>query len=153
MILSGSAEMYRDSYQKLEYCNRYETKVVMNKFFFTLLLSYFCSLYTTSFLPADSLADTNTACIEYIPTAISPNGDGINDEFQIRFSCKIGDYTLEIFDESDQLIHRSTDHEASWNGLTEKGPAPEGYYSYVIQYRSSRRTLPEREEGEIALVR
>lgn len=125
----------------------------MNKFFFTLLVAYVCSFFTLSFIPTHQIVDISKACVDFIPGAISPNGDGINDEFQIQFSCKIGAYSLEIYDQSQQLIHLSTNKQESWDGLIEGEPAPEGYYSWILRYRSTQDSQVEREEGELALVR
>jgi gliding motility-associated-like protein len=51
----------------------------------------------------------------YIPSAFSPNGDGINDVFYVR-GLNISDIQLMIFDRWGNLVFETTDQSIGWNG-------------------------------------
>ena len=57
----------------------------------------------------------------YVPTAFSPDGDGINDLFVVQANgIDLDNYNLRIYDRWGELIFESNDLYNSWNG-TAKG--------------------------------
>lgn len=67
-----------------------------------------------------------------IPSAFSPNGDGINDIFTIE-NPENQSIEIVIFSRSGELLFRSRGNNAGWDGHNLKGvPAPEGTYLYDI---------------------
>jgi len=82
----------------------------------------------------DSLV-LNEGCPVYlfVPSAFSPNGDGINDRFQV-----IGDefesFRMEIFDQWGRVVFEASNPRASWDGSTGSTPAPEGVYTWRIAF-------------------
>ncbi|RMG57709.1 MAG: gliding motility-associated C-terminal domain-containing protein [Bacteroidetes bacterium] len=101
----------------------------------------------------EPIAPPESACLSYVPTAISPNGDGINDAFVVEQACELKSFRLEIYDPAERLIFESRDVRRGWDGYLDGVPAPEGAYSWVITYRSAQHERPLTERGELVLVR
>lgn len=70
------------------------------------------------------------------PTAFSPNGDGWNDEFKAVFNCAL-DFRMLIFNRWGNIIFQSRDINVGWNGEVDGEPAPDGSYTYEIQYNGT----------------
>ncbi len=68
----------------------------------------------------------------YIPSAFTPNDDGINPIF-FAYSTGIREFSMEIFDRWGERIFVSNDIQKGWNGLLQSGTeAPQGVYTYKI---------------------
>lgn len=66
----------------------------------------------------------------YIPTAFTPNGDDLNENFEIS-TFGIEYYDLEIFDRWGKWIFSNGgDMNKTWDGTIGGQPAPEGVYVY-----------------------
>ena len=74
----------------------------------------------------------------YIPTAFSPNGDGINDLFTIFGTDEINQINVfKIYDRWGGTLWQSEDYQANtpmtgWDGKVEYQLAPAGTYLYLI---------------------
>lgn len=76
------------------------------------------------------------ASITLTPNSFTPNGDGINDEFFIRYEGELLDFHLVIMDTKNNVVHQSNDPDFVWKGNTQgHEPAPEGKYVYMITAR------------------
>jgi hypothetical protein len=64
------------------------------------------------------------------PTAFSPNGDGLNDEFRPIYKSKIKEYKLEIFNRWGEKIHESIDPNIGWDGKVAYG-----VYIWLVAYK------------------
>lgn len=80
----------------------------------------------------------------YVPTAFSPNGDGLNDELIVWFG--FSSVTLEefaVFDRWGSLLYHNEQPrllqsgQALWSGQTFAGPLLPGLYSYQLQVRTA----------------
>lgn len=70
-----------------------------------------------------------------IPSAFTPNGDGINDRWKIeRLSKVYPDATVKIFDRRGKMLYyiNSYSQEKAWNGMLDGHPLPMDSYHYVI---------------------
>lgn len=68
-----------------------------------------------------------------IPSAFSPNGDGINDEFSVG-NYNLSSFNIQIFNRWGQLVFESSDPNFSWDGSSlNGGSVPEGVYVYVMK--------------------
>lgn len=67
-------------------------------------------------------------CEVYIPTAFSPNGDGINDLFEVDHSCLLFGFEIQIFDRWGGLVFQANDSEFKWDGRVNGELLPEGLY-------------------------
>jgi gliding motility-associated-like protein len=89
----------------------------------------------------------------YIPSAFTPNNDGINDAFQVVISDLVS-YELTIYNRWGDWVFHSTDPEDVWVGNVKGGDhyAPEGLYSYRIIWKGAR-TDSEELLGTFELMR
>lgn len=70
------------------------------------------------------------------PSAFSPNGDNLNDDFMPKALPLMQlPFTLTIYDRQGKLVYQTTDSSQPWDGLyTQDGtPAPDGVYVWVCQ--------------------
>ena len=68
----------------------------------------------------------------FIPSAFTPNGDGMNDVFEIK-GTPISNFNLYIYDRWGGQIWSTHNFETQWDGSTESGEqAPGGTYVYQI---------------------
>ena len=81
----------------------------------------------------------------FIPEAFSPNGDGINDKFEIKGLSKYKSVEIDIFNRWGNLVYQSSNYGGGqgksgfWDGTasqgirTGSGPVPSGTYFYILK--------------------
>ncbi len=84
----------------------------------------------------------------YMPTAISPNGDGINDELFPQ-GKNFTTLSLKVFHRWGGLLHSAKGPDARWDARN----APPGTYVWLLEYRSHYDDSTQRMSGEVAVVR
>lgn len=73
-------------------------------------------------------------CHMYLPTAFSPNGDGLNDELIIKTRCPLSSYQMEVYDRWGRQIFTSNDLNRGWDGTFQGQDVPNGSYPFIIRY-------------------
>ncbi|MEO6168878.1 MAG: PKD domain-containing protein [Chitinophagales bacterium] len=74
------------------------------------------------------------ATIGFVPTAFSPNGDGINDVF-IPANTNLESIDMKIFNRWGKVVYHGTDPLSGWNGMVAGIPGEMGVYAYSINLR------------------
>lgn len=89
----------------------------------------------------------------YIPSAFTPDGDGLNDLFR---AARMGSYTLlemNVFDRWGQLIyHHEGNDRTGWDGTVNGQPATMGTYYYIF-ILSDRNRMEKVVKGDVTLIR
>jgi gliding motility-associated-like protein len=86
-----------------------------------------------------------------IPNIFSPNGDGINDRFEIENIEKYKDATVDIFNRYGQRLMRYVGgYNTPWDGRVNGKDVPVGTYFYVIIPNAGKRKVIS---GSISIVR
>lgn len=70
----------------------------------------------------------------YIPTAFTPNGDGLNDQFVIP-TVDLEKFEIVIYNRMGREIFRSDNPNTSWTGNYQGFGVQEGAYVYVVTYK------------------
>ncbi|MCZ2357202.1 MAG: PKD domain-containing protein [Bacteroidia bacterium] len=69
-----------------------------------------------------------------IPTAFSPNGDGVNDYFSVSSRLYLPEFEIVIFSRSSEVVFTSKDLGFQWDGTDyNKKELPEGVYTYRVR--------------------
>lgn len=80
----------------------------------------------------------------FIPEAFSPNGDGVNDKFEIQGLAKYQTVEIEIFNRWGNIVYQSKNYgegkgkSGFWDGTATSGlrvgsgPVPSGTYYYIL---------------------
>ena len=81
--------------------------------------------------------DTTSILIKVIesiiyPDGVSPNGDGINDDWPIVYIENFPDCVVEIYNRWGQLLFQSTGYSQRWDGTHKGEELPVGTYYFVI---------------------
>ena len=84
-----------------------------------------------------------------IPNVFTPNGDGVNDRWQIRNLKDYPDCRVEIFNRYGQSVYTSTGYTHEWNGELNGKPLPAGTYYYIINQKTGLKPL----SGFVDIVR
>ena len=78
----------------------------------------------------------------FIPAAFSPDGDGVNDVFEIRGLSNYPGNKLYIFNRWGNLIYSATDYDNSWKGVGKNGePLIDGTYYYVFEPKNGKESM------------
>ncbi|MDB4921614.1 gliding motility-associated C-terminal domain-containing protein [Mucilaginibacter sp.] len=71
-----------------------------------------------------------------IPNAFSPNGDGINDQWNIEALFTYPESLTQIFDRYGKRVYQSMGYSKAWDGTYNGTALPEGTYYYVIDLKN-----------------
>lgn len=107
---------------------------------------------------SDSLMVYLCECSQvFIPNALSPNNDGINDQFQVNLPCNYTQFRMQIFNRWGQQVFESESVTEPWDGTQKGKPLPPGVYAYSISFEAIRSQTQERESvnwvGSVTLIR
>ena len=92
----------------------------------------------------------------FIPDGFSPNGDGINDVFEMKnMDIVYPNYTIEIFNRNGAVVFKGDAATGFWNGQSNQSrlggnTLPNGVYFYIINYNNGQ-TSPK--QGKVYLNR
>ncbi|WP_426059979.1 gliding motility-associated C-terminal domain-containing protein [Hymenobacter sp. B1770] len=91
-------------------------------------------------LPAGSFSYSNVATVTRqlfvnIPTAFTPNGDGLNDVLEVK-GRYLQKYTFVVIDRNGQEVFRGTELSQGWDGTIKGRPPVLGAYVWRFQQAS-----------------
>jgi gliding motility-associated-like protein len=95
----------------------------------------------------------NCLCEVFIPTAFSPNNDGLNDSFQPITRCYVKQYIFRVFNRFGQVVFTSADPKQSWNGFMGPYPQAPGVYIWTLQYIDPNTKKTISDKGTVTLFR
>ncbi|HEY9001013.1 MAG TPA: beta-propeller fold lactonase family protein [Mucilaginibacter sp.] len=84
-----------------------------------------------------------------IPNAFTPNGDGINDVWNIKSLIDYPSCMVSIFTRYGSMIYQSRGYAKPWDGNYNNNPLPTGTYYYIINLQNGQPPL----SGWVALIR
>ena len=85
-----------------------------------------------------------------IPTAFSPNGDGINDTWEIKYLESYPGCTVSVFDRFGRIVfNRTVGYLQPWDGKMNGNPLPTGTYYYIIDPKNGRQII----SGPVTILR
>ena len=76
-------------------------------------------------------------CQLYVPNAVSPNGDGLNDVFRVVHECEFERYELQIYNRWGQRIFETSDPMQTWDASFQGETVKEDVYVWRISTESS----------------
>jgi gliding motility-associated-like protein len=84
-----------------------------------------------------------------IPNTFTPNGDGINDTWDIKILAFYPNVTVNIFNRSGQKLYSSIGYSVPWDGTYQGKALPMATYYYVITPQNGQQPIA----GWVAIVR
>ncbi|WP_212006173.1 Ig-like domain-containing protein [Chitinophaga sp. HK235] len=80
---------------------------------------------------------------------LTPNGDGINDNWVVKNLDMYPDNEVKVFDRAGRLVFQARNYNNTWNGTVNGQPLSEGTYYYIITVGQNIKTF----KGYITIVR
>lgn len=98
--------------------------------------------------PAEELP---TADEFFVPSAFTPNGDGLNDLFYVKANFEPRNYELSVFNRNGDLVFITRDINTGWDGSLHGKTLAHGMYVYIIKYKDTQ-GVEQKKQGQILLI-
>ncbi len=94
-------------------------------------------------------------CRLFIPSAFTPNDDGLNDIFKATPQCEyigLRNFDFRIYNRWGQLVFRTNDMHQGWNGMYKNEKVDQGIFVYVVNY-ALLQNEPLQQRGTVTVIR
>lgn len=85
----------------------------------------------------------------YVPSAFSPNNDGLNDKWRIEAMVAVPNGKLTVYNRYGTIIFETTGNNKEWDGSYKGKALPTGSYVYMIDLKNGRPI----KKGTVMIVR
>jgi len=85
----------------------------------------------------------------FIPTAFSPNGDGVNDTWRIPFLDSYEGATIQVFNRYGQVVYFAKGKAVLWDGKYKGQILPTGSYAWMLNAGNGKKIM----HGMVTIVR
>jgi len=113
---------------------------------YTLTAANTCGQFT------DSITITTGLCKLVMPTAFTPNNDGVNDVFRVKYLFPVNAFHMVVYNRWGQKIYESGDIGQGWDGTFQGALQPPGAYIWVIDLTDADGSK-ESGHGTVVLIR
>jgi len=114
------------------------------------------TIYTVIVTDVNSCSASDSVKISvveiFVPSAFSPNGDGVNDFLYVRGTACMTQMRFFIYDRWGELVFETTDKDAGWNGTFKGKLIGTAVFSYYLTATLSN-GMPYSTNGNITLLR
>ncbi|MDB5011638.1 MAG: type sorting protein [Mucilaginibacter sp.] len=110
---------------------------------------YMLTVTNTKGCSASSQVTVSVLKSPIIPNTFTPNGDGINDTWAIKYLESYSNATVEVFNRYGQKVYYSIGYPIPWDGRYNSADLPAGVYYYVINPMHGRKVL----SGWVSIIR
>lgn len=93
------------------------------------------------------------SCYIAVPTAFTPNGDGLNDYLYPLGALKTKDLVFRVYNRLGQLVFESNDWHKKWDGTFKGEPQDAGIFVWTLQYVLRDTGKPVFMKGSTVLIR
>ncbi|WP_231459895.1 PKD domain-containing protein [Pedobacter sp. Leaf132] len=83
------------------------------------------------------------------PNSFTPNGDGVNDVWAIKYLDTYPNATIDVFNRNGGKVFSSVGYKTPFDGNYQNEPLPVGVYYYLINPRNGRKTIT----GPLTIIR
>jgi gliding motility-associated-like protein len=99
-----------------------------------------------------SLLAQNCCDVMLVPNAFTPNGDGMNDQFEVNMRSRPHSFRLAVFNRWGQMVFESQNIDNHWDGSFKGQQAEPGNYFYTLQFECQNNKVVS-QKGDITLLR
>ncbi len=92
-------------------------------------------------------------CLIKVPTAFSPNGDGLNDYLYPTNAVRAAQLQFSVYNRFGQLVFSSRERTGRWDGNFKNQPQAPGVFIWFLQYTDTVTGMPVSEKGTVLLLR
>jgi gliding motility-associated-like protein len=117
------------------------------------------SYWITVLSPCGNYNDTinviteSCECKFAVPTAFSPNRDGVNDLFRVLSTCALSKFRLSVFNRWGEKVFETDDSLFGWNGTYKNEPQPMGTFVWTCSYYDTFEKRQKDRVGNVTLIR
>jgi len=97
--------------------------------------------------------DVLRSCYIAVPSAFTPNGDGMNDYLYPLNALKADNLEFRVFNRYGQLVFESADWTRKWDGTVNGHPSPAGTYVWTLRYTDHDTGKKIEQKGTTILIR
>lgn len=87
----------------------------------------------------------------FIPTAFTPNGDGLNDLFLVKANFEPRSFEMTILNRGGDALFQTRDMNIGWDGQLHGKLLPQGVYVCIIKYKDSE-GHEHKQQGQVLLI-
>jgi gliding motility-associated-like protein len=84
-----------------------------------------------------------------VPNTFTPNGDGINDTWDIKYLTSYPNNTVDIYNRYGEKVYSSIGYSSPWDGRYRGADLPAGTYYYIINPKNGRKAI----SGSVTIIR
>lgn len=113
---------------------------------FSLSASNNCGIYT------DDIIVTEGLCKLVMPNSFTPNGDGLNDVFRVKYPFAVKEFQFFIYNRFGEKIFETRDMQKGWDGTWKSVKQDTGSYIWIIKIKGLNDNT-ETSSGTITIIR
>ena len=87
----------------------------------------------------------------FIPSAFTPNGDGLNDLFFVKANFEPRNFELTVLNRGGEPMFQTRDINIGWDGQFHGKLLPQGVYVCIIKYKDSE-GKEHKQQGQVLLI-
>lgn len=92
-------------------------------------------------------------CLIDVPSAFTPNNDGLNDYFHPHNALKADNYEFKVYNRWGQLLFNSNNWQDKWDGRFKGALQPTAVYVWMLRYTDRVTKQPVFKKGTVTLIR
>jgi len=93
------------------------------------------------------------SCYIAVPSAFTPNGDGLNDYLYPLNAYKADNLEFSVYNRLGQLVFRTKDWTIKWDGTFKGNPQDSGIYVWILKYTNHDTGNKVFQKGSTMLIR
>jgi gliding motility-associated-like protein len=113
---------------------------------------YYVTIKEGDCVSSDTVLVSAGDCDVYIPSAFTPNDDGLNETFGVITDVSVQSFSMQIYSKWGQLIFSSNDISKKWDGTFKGKKMPNGAYLWILNYVNLKGKKIN-EHGTVMLIR
>lgn len=84
-----------------------------------------------------------------VPNVFSPNGDGVNDTWRIKYLESYPGAEIDVYNRYGQVVFHSVGYDKDWDGTYKDRSLPVGTYYYIINPKNGRQII----KGSVTIIK